>query len=112
VRSRKVEEVNGEIEQAHYSAALCHLGNASYRLGKAVPFSTNPPGMDNPQIAESWNTLKANVADIGVDLDKATYQLGPELDFDPKTEQFIDNDAANRLITREYREPFVVPKEV
>ena len=112
MRARKVEEVNGEIEEAHYSAALCHLGNASYRLGKDVPFSNDPPGMDNVHIAESWNTLKANVADIGVDLSKANYQLGPALDFDAKTEQFTNNDAANKFLTREYREPFVVPKEV
>jgi len=28
---------------------------------------------------------------------------------DPQTERFVDNDAANALLTRNYREPFVVP---
>jgi len=27
-----------------------------------------------------------------------------------KTERFVDNDAANALLTRNYREPFVVPE--
>ncbi len=32
------------------------------------------------------------------------------LDFDPKSEQVIDNDAANKLLTKEYRAPFTLPK--
>jgi predicted dehydrogenase len=31
------------------------------------------------------------------------------LEFDPKTEQFIDCDEANRLLTKEYREPYGLP---
>jgi len=31
---------------------------------------------------------------------------------DPKTERFIGNEAANPLLTREYRPPFVVPEKV
>jgi predicted dehydrogenase len=113
VRSRKREEVNGEIEEAHYSAALCHLGNISYRLGELVPFSHTPEAVGaNEQIAESFNTIKGNLRATGLNLDEATYQLGPTLKFDPKTEKFIDNDEANRLLTRPYREPFVVPEEV
>jgi hypothetical protein len=34
------------------------------------------------------------------------------LKFDPEKERFIDNRAANRLLTRRYRRPFVVPKSV
>jgi len=114
VRSRKVEEVNGEIEQAHYSAALCHLGNISYRLGKPVPFSHTPDAIGaNEQVAESFETIKANVKTaLGMDLGRATYQLGPVLQIDPQAEKFIGNAEADKLLTREYREPFVVPKEV
>lgn len=32
--------------------------------------------------------------------------------FDPKTETFPDNPKANKLLTKDYREPFVLPKEV
>ena len=39
VRSRKVEDLNADILEGHYSAALCHLPNISYRLGEEVPFS-------------------------------------------------------------------------
>ena len=39
-----------------------------------------------------------------------TYQLGRVLDFDPQTERFISDDEANSLLSRDYREPFVVPE--
>ncbi len=39
VRSRKVEDLNADILEGHYSAALCHLPNISYRLGEDVPYS-------------------------------------------------------------------------
>ena len=114
VRSRKVEEVNGEIEQAHYSAALCHLGNISYRLGQQVPFSQKPTGFsENEQVQESVKTISENLeVALDMDLSKATYQLGPKLQIDPAAEKFIGNAEADKLLTREYREPFVVTEKV
>ncbi len=40
------------------------------------------------------------------------YKTGRKLDFDPVTETFPGNDEANRLLTRKYREPYVVPDQV
>jgi hypothetical protein len=114
VRSRKVEEVNGEIEQAHYSAALCHLGNISYRLGREVPFSQKPTGFfEVEEVQESLRTISENLkVALGMDLDKYTYVLGPKLNFDPEKERFVGNPEADKLLTRDYREPFVVTESV
>jgi hypothetical protein len=38
--------------------------------------------------------------------------LGEFLQMDPKTERFIGNANADKLLTREYRAPFVVPQKV
>ena len=38
VRSRKKENLNAGIEDAHISCTLLHLGNASYRLGRTLNF--------------------------------------------------------------------------
>ena len=38
VRSRKREDINCDAEVAHYSSALCHLANISYRLGRTLHF--------------------------------------------------------------------------
>ena len=38
VRSRKKEDLNGPIQEAHKSCTLIHLANASYRLGRTLHF--------------------------------------------------------------------------
>ncbi|MBK9168109.1 MAG: Gfo/Idh/MocA family oxidoreductase [Bryobacterales bacterium] len=40
------------------------------------------------------------------------FRTGRKLTFDPSTEMFAGDDEANRLLTREYREPYVVPDQV
>lgn len=67
VKTRKSEILFAPAIEAHYSAALCHLGLLSARLGRS-------------------------------------------LDFDPEKEQIVGDDEANAMLTRKYREPFVVPK--
>ncbi|MFH1739403.1 MAG: Gfo/Idh/MocA family oxidoreductase [bacterium] len=69
VRSRKREDLNAEIEQGHYSAALCHLGMIAHRVKR-------------------------------------------QLNFDPVKETIIGDSEAKKLLTRKYRKPYVVPKEV
>ncbi|MGQ9761169.1 MAG: Gfo/Idh/MocA family protein [Thermogutta sp.] len=114
MRSRKVEELHADIEVAHYSAALCHLGNISYRLGKEVSFAEAAKGLPhNELVAAAWKVLEENLQGaLGVDLTKLTCTLGPKLAFDPKKEKFVDAPEADKLLTREYRKPFVVPENV
>ena len=114
VRSRDRSKLYGDIVEAHYSAACCHLGNISYRLGKQVPGSTRPDVFDkHEQIGKTWDTIRSTVkGTLGLDLDKSTYQLGPTLEFDPEREKFVGNEAADALLTRPYRKPFVVTEEV
>jgi hypothetical protein len=50
--------------------------------------------------------LKAN----GVDVDKPVVTEGVTLKMDPATERFTNNEAANELLRREDRKPFVVPE--
>lgn len=69
VRSRKREDLHADIEEGHYSAALCHYANTAYRVNEV-------------------------------------------LHIDRKTELCKNNDLANELLTRNYREPFVVPKTI
>jgi predicted dehydrogenase len=38
VRSRRWQDLAADVEQGHISAAMCHLANISYRLGRAVAF--------------------------------------------------------------------------
>jgi predicted dehydrogenase len=55
--------------------------------------------------------IGATSADL-VHLANISYRLKHELKFDPKALRFVDNAAANEMLTRKYRAPYVVPKEV
>ncbi|MCX6329728.1 MAG: Gfo/Idh/MocA family oxidoreductase [Bacteroidia bacterium] len=41
-----------------------------------------------------------------------SYRLGRQLKFDGATEKFVKDKQADKLLTRDYREPYVVPKVV
>jgi len=43
-------------------------------------------------------------------LGNISYQVGHSLVFDGKSETFVDDKKADKLLTREYRKPFVVPE--
>lgn len=113
VRAGDSSLCNCEAEVAHYSAALCHLGNISYRLGKPVPMQARPRLLgDNPEVVRSFDEIMANLKMVGIPLEDNTYQLGRLLTFDPQKEKFVGDDEANQLLTRPYRDPYVVPDKV
>ena len=41
-----------------------------------------------------------------------SYRTGRSLEFNPNSERFINDDDANTYLTRQYRYPYVLPKEV
>jgi predicted dehydrogenase len=115
VRSRKREDLNAPVEHGHYSSALCHLANISYRLGEKVPFNGKAKTLgDNRLVVETLENLKENLQAVGVKLQETSYRLGRVLAFDPKTEHFVGEGAAaaNPMLTRSYRKPYVVPDKV
>ena len=115
VRSRKVEDLNADVEHGHYSSALCHLANISYRLGEKVPFNGKAKTLgDNKEVVQTFANIQENVSGVGVKLAETSYQLGQVLTLDPKSERFAGEgaDKANALLTRKYRDPFVVPEKL
>ena len=114
VRSRDPGQLNANAEVAHYSSALCHLGNISYRLGEKAAFDSQAQSLgDDKLVYESFMNIQANLKGVGVRLEETTYQLGRPLEFDAQAEKFVGESAvANPMLTREYRAPFVVPENV
>lgn len=115
VRSRKQEDLKAEILEGHQSSSLCHLANISYRLGANSSIQEVQKKLGDIQVSEdTQETLERTrhyLVDAGVDLEKTPMTLGQHLRLDGDKEQFLDNAPANGLLTREYRAPFVVPKE-
>jgi predicted dehydrogenase len=121
MRTRKPEDNNCDAEVAHYSAACCHLGNISYRLGGGAPRNYKDAEAvasknKNKQVAECLARIRDNCKGYSLPIDEMTWTIGPELTFDPATEKFTGSSevvaAANKLLTRDYRAPYVVPANV
>jgi predicted dehydrogenase len=114
VRSRKQEELNAEIEDGLYSTILIHTANASYRLGEEVPFNQETKAFgDDKRAYESLENVKQHlVTAAGLNLDESKYRLGKFLQYDGAADKFVDNEEATKLLTRTYRDPYVVPEKV
>jgi predicted dehydrogenase len=68
-KSRDHTKLHADIEAGATSAAICHLSNIAYRLGR-------------------------------------------KLTFDPAKMKFVGDSEADKMLTREYRKPYVVPEKV
>ena len=112
VRSRRQADLNADVLEGHLSSALCHLGNISYVMGVDRKFEAPKDLGDNQVVGDSIMTMLENTKAIGVNVENAMLRVGPKLAFDPAKEKFIDNPAADALLTRPYRAPFVVTEEV
>ena len=113
MRSRRKEDLNAPFEEGHYSAAICHLGNISYRLGKDVKWSeVKKKPFEQDFANERWERIAQHlVENRGLNLDEWLCRIGLPLKFDPKTEKFIDAPPeATAMLTRPPRKPFDVPE--
>jgi hypothetical protein len=115
VRSRRPEDINSPVLQGHLSAALVHLSNISYRLGKRAASDEIRKAISGERtLAEALDRFLAHLDANEIDVDKTPVRMGPMLTMDPATERFVGpfSESANMFLSRNYREPFVVPDTV
>jgi predicted dehydrogenase len=113
--SRNPDDLSASALEGHLSAAISHLGNISYYLGEenhVTPEAAANALADVKSLDENASTLHRtlqHLRDNGVNLAKYPISMGPLLEFDPEQERFTNSEAANSLLTREYRDGFVCP---
>ena len=113
VRSRKESDLHGPLLQGHLSSTLVHLANISYRTGKQLkPGEIRDQIKGSNQLAEPFGRFTEHLAANQIDLAKTPAQCGAPLRFDGVKENFTGENsvAANKLLGREYRKPWVVPQ--
>jgi predicted dehydrogenase len=114
VRSRRRDLQAAEILEGHYSTALCHLANISYRLAQpAAPAEIHQRLASLPvdgSVVQTFQAIQRHLAGNGVDIDDERLALGPWLAINSAAEAFVGNPAADALLAREYRRPFVLPE--
>ena len=118
VRSRKVGDLRADVLEGHLSTALVHMANVSYRLGTLRSSEEAREAIQDrgSDALETFGRFREHLVANGVDFSKAKVVLGPWLEMDARTEQFVgDADTArraNELSRGTYRKPFVVPEQV
>ncbi|MEI6105609.1 MAG: Gfo/Idh/MocA family oxidoreductase [Opitutae bacterium] len=113
VRSRKTADLRGPIGEGHISSALCHLGNISHQLGRTTSDGELAEKLrGEPALGEAYGRMAEHLARHQVNLAKTPLTLGAPLAFDAAREQFTGAAAAaaNGLLSRRYRAPFIVPQ--
>jgi predicted dehydrogenase len=111
VRSRKRSDLHADVLEGHLSSALCHTGNISHQLGE--PHSANEilqSVAKNERLQDSLKRMFVHLRANEVDIDKPIVTAGAVLEMDLATEQFTNNTAANALLRRADRKPFVTPE--
>jgi len=115
MRSRKVSDLNADIVEGHLSSSLCHMGNISHLVGQTAQPEEIRETLQNDSLGmESFDRVAGHLEKNGVDLSKTPATLGPVLHMNPETERFrsgYGSIPANAMLTRNYREPFVVRDE-
>jgi len=110
IKSNKPESLNAPAIEGHLSAAACHLANISHRLGTPKPLSTDDP-FKTEAANETFHRFRDHLKDNNVSLD-TKFVMGREIKFDSKNETVPGDAEACKLLTREYRKPYVVPENV
>jgi predicted dehydrogenase len=112
IREGKLVNENLHISHGYHAASLAHLANYSFRLGSKMNsaaikerLATDKEGLAT--FEDFIANLKANMIDI--DADQAT--VGPWLAFDPASERFTGEFAAeaNKMMEEEYAPGFELP---
>lgn len=117
VKSRKVEDQFADCEETHISSALCHTGLISHRLGSLMSKGEIIEQIKGDKVMEErFDSMADHLNANGVDVNGASTVYGPMLKFNPDTEWAEGNGKldtmANKLVTREYRAPFIVPEVI
>ena len=113
VRSGKQSDLYGPVAEGNVSSALCHLGNISYQVGHTMtPDELAERTQGNNATAEATGRMVEHLKAHGVDFAKTPLTVGAALTLNPEARQFTGefSEAANPLLTRKYRGPFVVPE--
>ena len=113
VRQNDQSVLNASVAVGHDSTGWCNLANIAFRAGGEFSES-EARAIDDPQ--GIWGSLldemKEHLGAYDLKLDDEPMRLSPLLQVDPAKEVFVGEHAemANKLLTREFRAPYVVPE--
>lgn len=112
VRSRKLSDLNADVVEGFYSSSLCHLANASYRVGAMTPFNQKAKAFgDDKDAAEALARMEEHLKKNAVALDGQSYRLGKKLKLNLETDN-VNDPQARAILNGKSRKGFEVPGKV
>jgi predicted dehydrogenase len=121
VRSRRTQDLAASAEIGHASAAMCHLGNISMRVGAPATPQEIAGALDAmPAAAGVARSLADHLGVHGVDLAKRPLSLGPWMDIERNGDGIArvasggegTLERARYLLRETQRPPYVIPEKV
>lgn len=112
IRAGKLVNENCHISHGYHAAALAHLANYSYRVGKKKTDGEIREMLKaNADAMATYENFLANLEANKLDMTKESTIVGPWLNFDPVSERFTGEFAeeANKLMEEEYATGFELP---
>jgi predicted dehydrogenase len=101
-----------------------YLGE-DHKLGPSMDYAEPEQWDTAPHVANFLKAVKSRKhTDLNADIEQGhlsaalvhmaniSYRTKRHLQFDPKAEKFVNDAEANKLLTRDYRAPYVVPDKV
>jgi predicted dehydrogenase len=97
-------------ESGHFSSALAHIGNISWKLGTPAKPGEINKSIADPLTSDAVSRMLTHLEDNNVDPEKDLLKLGKNLTLDPEKEIFTGthSDLANPLLKGTYRKGFEI----
>jgi len=119
VRSRRPSDLTASPEIGHASAAICHYGNISVRVGAPAGSAAISNALAAfPAAATAAQSLQTHLGVHGVDLAAQPMALGPWLDLDPAGDGITAAGSAGaltrarQLLREPHRPAYAIPDTV
>lgn len=113
VREGSPAKLNAEVQVGHDSTGWCNLANIAFRAG-APSAKREPVSGDKGIWAGLVGEMAEHLSNHGISISGSQIRLSPMLEIDVESETFTGSnaEAANALLKRQYRAPYVVPTYV
>ncbi len=120
LRDNKPENLRSPLASAVVSSGLSHMANTSYLVPRGEVGGNEPFRGDSvmretiarhvehlDQIEADYNWHRG--CELGFDSDQLRFRTSP---IEPMTTNPVDVEAANRMLKRQYRKPYVLPEDL
>jgi hypothetical protein len=113
VRSRKVSDLNTDVQVGHLSTGWCNLANIAFQSGSTFDYQ-DAKAITSKVWTGLLGEMDKHLKDHKVKIESSQIKLSPMLEVDVEKEVFVGENSskANEFLKRQYRSGYEVPELV